>query len=505
MPAKRTFRGYELIEPLGRSAERTTWRARRTADGAEVAIKELLFHAMESWKTEELFEREARVLEQLDHPAIPRLLEAFAVRDGARGGLYLVRELVRGRSLEEEMRARAHAPREAAAIAAELCAIAGDLHALTPPIVHRDLTLANVIRREDGRLIAIDLGAVKDTLAPHGSTVAGTYGFMAPEQLRGEACPASDVYAIGAIAVSLIARRPIADLLDVRHRLRLEEHVPRGPLRRALGAMLSPSARSRPSARAAERELREVARGGGSSRGLAVSGVVAMAIAGVIATAVHGSGPHAEASEGPVPVVAGEPAHAAPEPVAPAPAPPIPSIPPSEEPREPPALEGWTPRCAPRDCVSVEASFAGISLDDACGPLVPAEGETPVRSERAEPITVELASRQFGCRAEQQLGAFCNVVCEMATEDAWGRADELRAWIGDRHGLPGDADEQVSGRSAAVAGLPPTETVRRSWTWASGDTFAPTVLLLAERTTGVVAPGRVTVSYRGRFQARRPR
>src|SRR5262249_15194158 len=79
------------------------------------------------------------------------------------------------------------------------------LHGRTPPIIHRDLKPRNVVRRPDGSFMFVDFGAVRDKLKPEGgSTIVGTFGYMAPEQFQGRAVPASDVYAIGATALWML-------------------------------------------------------------------------------------------------------------------------------------------------------------------------------------------------------------------------------------------------------------------------------------------------------------
>jgi hypothetical protein len=100
------------------------------------------------------------------------------------------------------------------------------LHGRAPPVIHRDLKPGNVIRRPDGSFAFVDFGAVRDKLRPKGgSTVVGTFGYMAPEQLQGRALPASDVYAIGATALSMLTGCEPEDLphrglaMDVRRAL----------------------------------------------------------------------------------------------------------------------------------------------------------------------------------------------------------------------------------------------------------------------------------------------
>ena len=87
------------------------------------------------------------------------------------------------------------------------------LHGRAPPIVHRDIKPSNVIRRPDGSFALIDFGAVRDRMKPEGgSTVVGTFGYMAPEQFQGRAMPTSDVYAVAATALTLLTGREPEDL-----------------------------------------------------------------------------------------------------------------------------------------------------------------------------------------------------------------------------------------------------------------------------------------------------
>src|SRR4029078_10932665 len=79
------------------------------------------------------------------------------------------------------------------------------LHGRAPPIVHRDIKPSNVIMRSDGSFAFIDFGSVRDRMKPEGgSTVVGTFGYMAPEQFQGRAMPTSDIYALGATALAML-------------------------------------------------------------------------------------------------------------------------------------------------------------------------------------------------------------------------------------------------------------------------------------------------------------
>lgn len=217
---------YRLTAVLGRGANGITYRAERTTDGAVFAVKEMPLRTLESAKAMELFEREARVLRQLDHRAIPRYEDDFVFGEGKNAALHLVQELVSGETLADEAEKKRYEAKEVWAIVAELAEVLDYLHRRSPPVVHRDVKPKNVMRRDDGRLVLIDFGSVRDALTRGGgSTVAGTFGYMAPEQLAGKATPASDVYALGALAVALLTRKEPDTLLGDDHRIHVREHV----------------------------------------------------------------------------------------------------------------------------------------------------------------------------------------------------------------------------------------------------------------------------------------
>jgi hypothetical protein len=103
------------------------------------------------------------------------------------------------------------------------------LHGLSPPVIHRDITPHNVMRRKsDGQLVLVDFGSVRDALVDPqigGQTVTGTFGYMAPEQFYGKASPASDLYALGALAVALLSRRQPNALVDDQNRIAFRSHI----------------------------------------------------------------------------------------------------------------------------------------------------------------------------------------------------------------------------------------------------------------------------------------
>lgn len=187
---------------LGEGTQGHTLEAVDKQAGRLVAVKRFQVRGARTWKDVELAEREARVLEALSHPGLPAHVEHFEEE----GALYLVMEKIEGESVTAlRRRSGALGREEVARFLRDAAAILDYLHGRSPPIIHRDIKPGNVLRRPDGSFALVDFGAVRDRLRPEGgSTVVGTFGFMAPEQFQGRARPGSDVYAVGATAIAML-------------------------------------------------------------------------------------------------------------------------------------------------------------------------------------------------------------------------------------------------------------------------------------------------------------
>ncbi|MFH1469934.1 MAG: serine/threonine-protein kinase [Pseudomonadota bacterium] len=211
---------YRLQDVLGRGASGTTWSALDPKD-QPVAIKAIPLEEAEDAKRRELIEREVRVLRELRHPGIPAYIEHMVLERDAALVLYLVQELIPGKNLEEERQEHRYDAREVLEIIAELAGILSYIHGLSPPVIHRDVKPGNVMRRPGGSLCLLDFGSVRDMAKGSlgGSTVAGTFGYMAPEQFAGDADPRSDLYGLGATAVALLTRREPQTMADHANRL----------------------------------------------------------------------------------------------------------------------------------------------------------------------------------------------------------------------------------------------------------------------------------------------
>ena len=220
---------YRIIDTLGQGGSGTTYQAQDLQSDQRVALKALSLHRMSEWKMMELFEREARILKQLAYPAIPRYLDYFCVDTPQDRCFYIAQQLAPGKSLAAWVTSGWRTDEgEVRRIAIQILEILIYLHSLTPPVIHRDIKPQNIIRRDDGQVFLVDFGAVQNTYQNtfmRGSTVVGTYGYMAPEQFRGQAVPATDLYGLGATLLFVLTHRSPAELPNDRLKTDFRSHI----------------------------------------------------------------------------------------------------------------------------------------------------------------------------------------------------------------------------------------------------------------------------------------
>ncbi|PZU97086.1 MAG: serine/threonine protein kinase [Pseudanabaena sp.] len=220
---------YQITDILGEGGIGITYAANDLTNNQAIALKALSFRQVKDWKVLDLFEREAKVLSQLNHPAIASYLDYFQVDTEEDRRFYIVQELVEGRSLARAIAEGWHGNEaDIRAIASQVLEILIYLHELKPPIIHRDIKPQNLIMQSDGKIILVDFGAVQDTYRDTqigGSTVVGTYGYMPPEQYRGKAVPATDLYGLGATLLFLLTGRSPAELPEVKLKISFRKSV----------------------------------------------------------------------------------------------------------------------------------------------------------------------------------------------------------------------------------------------------------------------------------------
>jgi serine/threonine protein kinase/Tol biopolymer transport system component len=216
---------FEVRALIGRGGMGEVYRAHDTKLGRDVAIKVLPSAFTADAGRLASFEREARVLASLNHPHIASI-HGVEESDDVRG---LVLELVEGEALADVLQ-RAEASGRSSL---RLQEVLGYAHQITDAleaahekgITHRDLKPANVAITPDGVVKLLDFGIAKVVTgdgpgvdlshtthttieATRGGLIAGTAGYMSPEQARGKPVDKrADIWAFGCVLYEILSRR----------------------------------------------------------------------------------------------------------------------------------------------------------------------------------------------------------------------------------------------------------------------------------------------------------
>lgn len=203
---------YLIRRRLGRGGMGAVYEAEDPMSGEVVAVKVLSAQFGDDAALRRRFDVEIETLKALRHPGIVRLL-AFGEEDGQP---YFAMELVRGRSLEDLIRAgRRFTWQETVSIATEIAAALKAAH--DQGIVHRDLKPANLLFLDEpqpgsGSVKLADFGIARlfgDGGQTQAGTVVGTVEYMAPEQAAGQPVDhRGDLYALGLVMFAMLAGRP---------------------------------------------------------------------------------------------------------------------------------------------------------------------------------------------------------------------------------------------------------------------------------------------------------
>lgn len=205
---------YKVISQLGAGGFGQTFLAEdlHLPGNPQCVVKQLkpqVTDASSLQTARRLFDIEAKVLYQLgDHDQIPRLLAHF--EDNSE--FYLAQELIEGEPLTQEFAGGSPwSEAQAIALLQDLLHVLAFVH--QQQVIHRDIKPSNLIRRrQDGRIVLIDFGAVKEASTQvvnpqSGDTKTisiGTQGYTPKEQLGGNPRFSSDIYAVGMIGIQAL-------------------------------------------------------------------------------------------------------------------------------------------------------------------------------------------------------------------------------------------------------------------------------------------------------------
>ncbi len=229
---------YHIMRQLGHGGFGRTYLAEDQHRFNELCVlKEFAPQVQGSYslqKSQELFEREAQILYQLQHPQIPCFRELFREKINGKGYLFVVQDYVKGLTYRElitqyKNQGTGFSELEVTQLMLQLLPVLEYIH--SHGVVHRDISPDNIIRRQtDGLPVLIDFGGVKQIkakvdselgvrhLPPTPATRLGKVGYAPEEQMQmGIVSPHSDLYSLAATVVVLLTGKEPQHLIDSYH------------------------------------------------------------------------------------------------------------------------------------------------------------------------------------------------------------------------------------------------------------------------------------------------
>ncbi|WP_341529736.1 serine/threonine-protein kinase [Nostoc sp. UHCC 0302] len=235
---------YRAIKPIGQGGFGRTFLAvdEDKPSKPRCVIKQFYPQAQGTntvQKAVELFNQEAVQLDELGkHPQIPELLAYFTQEDRQ----YLVQEFINGQNLAQELAYRgAFNETQIRQLLNDLLPVLQFCH--VRQVIHRDIKPENIILREsDRKLVIVDFGASKSatsTSLNRTGTSIGSPEYVAPEQMRGRAVFASDIYSLGATCINLLTGRSPFDSYDTNNDTWVWQQYLQTPVSNQLSSILN--------------------------------------------------------------------------------------------------------------------------------------------------------------------------------------------------------------------------------------------------------------------------
>lgn len=204
---------YKILHVIGRGGMSVVYLAINERANRQWAVKEIVKRRAYDRYADK---KEIEMMKRLSHPHLPGIIDVIENQDT----LLIVMDYIEGRSLQALVQEQGALPQEEVLkCAVQLSDTLSYLHTRNPPIIYRDMKPSNVMRKPDGNVMLIDLGAAREyEPRKEMDTVSlGTRGYAAPEQYEaeGQSDARTDIYCLGVMIFQLLtgespyALRPI--------------------------------------------------------------------------------------------------------------------------------------------------------------------------------------------------------------------------------------------------------------------------------------------------------
>ncbi|MEG4211768.1 serine/threonine-protein kinase [Microcoleus sp. S13_B4] len=229
-PGSTLEKRYRILRELGRGGFGRTYLAEDINRYNEHCVLKEFSPVVHSPKAAELFDREASMLYNLQHPQIPRFRELLRTDLGGNPSLFLVQDYIKGQTYEEILISRQQQGKnfteaEVTQLLFQLLPVLEYIHSKN--LIHRDISPDNIIQHDADKLpFLIDFGSVKQIAANavlqfngQSDTAIGKQGYSPAEQMRlGKVSAASDLYALAVTALVLLSGKKPQKLYDINNK-----------------------------------------------------------------------------------------------------------------------------------------------------------------------------------------------------------------------------------------------------------------------------------------------
>lgn len=205
-PGEKISGRYRILHKIGQGGMSVVYLAEDELEGRQWAVKEVRREGVQDFRVvEQGLITETNMLKRLNHPNLPRIAEVVENEES----FLIVMDYIEGISLKDKLdQTGAFSQEDVIRWGKQLCNVLGYLHSQNPPIIYRDLKLANIMLRPDGDIELIDFGTAREykTGNQEDTINIGTVGYAAPEQYggRGQSDARTDIYCLGVTLYQLV-------------------------------------------------------------------------------------------------------------------------------------------------------------------------------------------------------------------------------------------------------------------------------------------------------------